>query len=386
MGINGLTPFLKKYAPNAFSTVSLSTFAQKRIAIDISLFLYKYKVILGEQWITGIIQLLTCLRSHAIHPIVIFDGEAPIEKMKEQKTRREVRKKRNNTYLLLMGQVDRYNKSGIISPELQEFHDKGVYNLQKKYSPMLLFYQQSKEKVNTFDINFVLEKLSKIHSQNVRVTYQDVHFVQKVLKVMNIQDIQAPTEAEGLCSQLAIKGMVTGVLTEDTDVLAYGSPLFLSKINTLTNTCTLIEYNKVLQELGMTREQFTEFCIMCGCDYNQRIKGVGPSRIYRLFKKYGSFEGIIQNERNLDTECIQMKRVKELFALDVLVGIIDQIILDEWYSGTPKFTDIESFFQENGITSPALEEVYNACLQDARNLAVAKSCCVYKKRSSPFNK
>lgn len=124
MGIQGLTPFLKKYAPTAFSTVSLTMFSKKKIAVDISLFLYKYKVVFGEQWLSGIIQLFTCLRENAIHPVVIFDGEAPIEKIEEQKNRRNMREERNNRCDSLMSMVDEYNQTGVISNELQAFHDK----------------------------------------------------------------------------------------------------------------------------------------------------------------------------------------------------------------------------------------------------------------------
>lgn len=377
MGINGLTPFLKKYAPNAFSTVSLALFSQKRIAIDISLFLYKYKVVFGEQWLSGVVQLLTTLRENAIHPIVVFDGEAPIEKIEEQKIRRATREERNNRYLSLMGQVDEYNATGVICDELQEFYTKSFANMQKRYSPTLLAVQMTP---STFDINFVLDKLSKMQSQNVRVTFQDIQMVQNLLNVLHIQSIQAPTEAEALCSWLTIKNIVDAVLTEDTDVLAYGSPLFLNKINTNTGTCTMIDYNKILDELQLTREQFTELCIMCGCDYNQRVKGVGPSRIFKLYKKYSCFDEIVANETKYDFTNIHMERIKQLFTSH-MDETIDQINIEDWYSGTPNFTEIESFGKQCNFTVKP-ERIYNACLQDARSFSVYNKYN-YKKRNSP---
>ncbi len=374
MGIIGLNPFLKKYAPNAFSTVSLSVFAKKRIAIDISLYLYKFKVVFGQHWMSGVINLLTTLREHSIHPVVIFDGEPPIEKLIEQQNRRLARDERNKKYLSLMNKVDVFNNTGVISDDLQDFYQKSIIN----YTPMLLANQIT----DTFDVNVVVEKLTKMKNQNVRVTYQDIQSVQNLLQTMCIQNLQAPTEAEALCSWLNIKGVVDGVLTEDTDVLAYGSPLFLNKINTSTNTCTMINYDKILDELQLTREQFTEFCIMCGCDYNQRIKGVGPARIYKMYKKYTTYNNIMENEPKYDYTVLQMDRIKTIFTEYNLGEIINEINLDEWYSGAPKFTEIEAFLKQyNSYIKP--DRIYNACLQDAYTTTSINNNKFIKKRSSP---
>lgn len=383
MGINGLTPFLKKNALDAFSTISLNTFSRQRIAIDISLFMYKYKVVYGEDWITGVIQLFTSLRENSIHPIIVFDGEAPSEKLEEQKNRRLMREERNNKYNLMMNKIEDYNKDGVVSSELQEFYNKTVDNILKRNDNLLLL-QQPPQYPN-FDIKMVTDKLSKMKNQNVRVTYRDIQLVHELLKVMCIQSVQAPTEAEALCAWLAIKNIVSAVLTEDTDVLGYGTPLFLSKINTNTNSCTLIEYKKLLSSLNLTQEQFTELCIMCGCDYNQRVKNVGPARVYKFLQKYTSFENIVQNETKYDFSCIQMDTVKNLFLKqECIEDVIKQINVEEWYSGTPNFIEIESFLNNHPNVYIKPERIYNACLQDARHSETVQ--INYKKRSSPSNK
>lgn len=378
MGINGLIPFLKKNALDAFSIVTLNTYAKKRVAIDISLFMYKYKVVYGEDWISGVIQLFTTLRENQIHPIVVFDGEAPQEKLEEQKNRRLMREERNNKCESLTTRIEEYNKNGIISDELQEFYDKTIINLAKRNDFLLV--QQMKQ-YPKFDINLVKDKVSKMKNQNVRVTYKDIQLVHDLLKVMCIQSIQAPTEAEALCAWLVVKNIVTAVLTEDTDVLAYGTPLFLNKINTTTNSCTLIEYEKLLSSLNLTKEQFTELCIMSGCDYNQRAKNVGPARVFKYLQKYGTFENIVKNEVKYDFTCVQMDTVKNLFQeQECIENVIKEIESETWYSGHPNFKEIETFLKEcKAFLKP--EKVYNACLQDARNFDVIP--INYKKRGSP---
>lgn len=374
MGINGLIPFLKKNAVDAFSIISLNSFANQRIAIDISLYMYKYKVVYGEDWISGIIQLFTTLRENAIHPIIVFDGEAPTEKLEEQKNRRLAREERNNRYQFLMTKMDEYNENGVVSNELQEFYNKIVVNSTKKN---LL---QIQEPPSEFNANVVSEKLTRMNNQNVRVTYRDIQLVHDLLKVMCIQSIQAPTEAEGLCAWLCIKNIVSAVLTEDTDVLAYGTPIFLNKLNTTNSSCTQILYPTLLEKLKLTQEQMTDLCIMCGCDYNQRVKNVGPARILKFLHKYNSFDKIVENETKYDFAPIRMDTVKKLFMeQECIENVINEIKTDEWYSGTPSFSEIQSFVRDKTYIKP--EKIYNACLQDARgfNTVVIN----YKKRSSP---
>lgn len=378
MGINGLIPFLKKNALDAFSTITLNTFSKQRVAVDISLFMYKYKVVYGEEWISGVIQLFSTLRENAIHPIVVFDGEAPQEKLEEQKNRRLMREERNSKCQSLMTRIEEYNKDGVVSTELQEFYDKTIVNLAKRNNFLLVRQVQQYPK---FDINMVVDKVSKMKNQNVRVTYKDIQLVHDLLKVMCIQSIQAPTEAEALCAWLAVKNIVAAVLTEDTDVLAYGTPMFLNKINTNTSSCTLVDYNTLLSSLNLTKEQFTELCILCGCDYNQRVKNVGPARIYKFLQKYNTFENIVENETKYDFSCIQMNTVKTLFLeQECIENVIKEINVEEWYSSAPDFKKIEAFLKEHkAFLKP--EKVYNACLQDAQNFDVIPAS--YRKRGSP---
>ena len=38
-----------------------------------------------------------------------------------------------------------------------------------------------------------------------------------------------------------------------------------------------VDLSLALQQLGMTMDQFIDFCILCGCDYCDSIKGLGPA-------------------------------------------------------------------------------------------------------------
>ena len=38
----------------------------------------------------------------------------------------------------------------------------------------------------------------------------------------------------------------------------------------------------MLEELQLTRDQFIDLCILCGCDYTDKIPGIGPVRALQV--------------------------------------------------------------------------------------------------------
>ena len=50
MGIKGLNNLLRKF--DIFEEISISEYAYKIVAIDTSLYVYKYKFAAGERWLT----------------------------------------------------------------------------------------------------------------------------------------------------------------------------------------------------------------------------------------------------------------------------------------------------------------------------------------------
>jgi flap endonuclease-1 len=55
-----------------------------------------------------------------------------------------------------------------------------------------------------------------------------------------------------------------------------------------------MNYQKAIEGLGITHEQFVDLCILLGCDYTDTIKGVGPKTALRLIREHKSIEGILK--------------------------------------------------------------------------------------------
>jgi len=74
------------------------------------------------------------------------------------------------------------------------------------------------------------EEIEKFSRRTVRVTREHNAEAQKLLKLMGVPYIIAPTEAEAQCAVLAKAGKVFAAASEDMDTLTFASPVLLRKL------------------------------------------------------------------------------------------------------------------------------------------------------------
>jgi flap endonuclease-1 len=336
MGIHNLNKFLKNKCPMIYNEVHISNYGFKKVAIDTSLYLCKFKAAYGSRWISAFINLIASLRKNEVHCVFIYDTGSPPEKQAEKDSRAESRKKLQHKIDELEYAMKEYHTTNEISPVLQEFYGKKM----KKVSPTRVLLSNKPEKV---DMKLVEEWISKTKNQILNITKEDFEITKELFQILNVPTLNAPLEAEKFCSDLCRKGLVDAVLSEDTDVLAYGSPKFLSKIDTTRESYIEIDYDYMLEELKLTKEQFLDLCIMCGCDYNKNIYKVGPEKAYSYLKKYGSIEDIESNMK-LDISILNHIRMRELFTN---FEIVEDIKIP--YCGKPDFNVLIKFIKEHNI-------------------------------------
>jgi flap endonuclease-1 len=305
MGIKGLTKFLRETYPSLFKTIHLSEYRYEKICVDTSLYVCNYKALHGDNWINAIIKLVVCLRENDIHPNFVYDSGFPPEKEKERKKRWDARTEADERVTCLENAIEKYNLTGEIEPILYEFQTK-----KKLESKRIM---RNKNDNNTsLNITAIESTVKKMRKQLFTIGPEDFDLTKKVFDTMNVPYINAPMEAEACCSDLCIQNKCLAVLSEDSDVLCYGANVFLCKINTSNSTCQRVLYSDLLEATGFTKEQFIDFCIMCGCDYNQNIPKIGPKKSFALIEKYKSIEKIA--ETGIDVSILNHKRSRELFS------------------------------------------------------------------------
>ncbi|CAO3594214.1 unnamed protein product [Absidia cylindrospora] len=100
-------------------------------------------------------------------------------------------------------------------------------------------------------------------------------------------------EAEAMCANLVRNGNADGIISEDMDSIVFGDGPLLRYF--CTKNKPILEVNPVVarQQLGLTRTEFLDLCILCGTDFGSKIYGIGPHRALELVKQHGSIEEIL---------------------------------------------------------------------------------------------
>ena len=102
------------------------------------------------------------------------------------------------------------------------------------------------------------EEVEKFSRRTVRVTREHNAECQRLLKLMGIPYIIAPTEAEAQCAVLAREGKVYAAASEDMDTLCFDTPILLRHLTfseQRKEPIQEIRLDKVLEGLNMDRKQ-----------------------------------------------------------------------------------------------------------------------------------
>ncbi|XP_068196435.1 probable flap endonuclease 1 homolog isoform X3 [Antennarius striatus] len=116
----------------------------------------------------------------------------------------------------------------------------------------------------------------------------------QLLKLLGVPVIQAPGDAEALCAQLVREGTVDAVASEDMDTLPFGANILIRNVNAKKDS-EVVEYSlpKLLEKLQISHQEFVDLCILLGCDYCDKIAGLGPKRALTLIQTHRTIENVI---------------------------------------------------------------------------------------------
>ena len=141
------------------------------------------------------------------------------------------------------------------------------------------------------------EEEERFSRRTVRVTREHNQECQRLLKLMGVPYIIAPTEAEAQCAALARAGKVYAAASEDMDTLTFASPVLLRHLTfseQRKEPIQEIHLDKVLEGLEMEMDQFIDLCMLLGCDYLDPIPKMGPATALKLVREHGSIAAVMQ--------------------------------------------------------------------------------------------
>ncbi|KAF8394769.1 hypothetical protein HHK36_020984 [Tetracentron sinense] len=226
MGVKGLTKFLESNAPMCMKEQKFESYFGHKIAIDASMCIYQFLIVVGRNGN----EMLTNEAGEVTR--YVFDGKPPDLKKQEL--------------------AKRYSKRADATRDLAAAIETG-----------------DKDAIEQFSKRTV--KVTKKHNEDCK----------KLLQLMGIPVVEAPSEAEAQCAALCKFGKaciscVYAVASEDMDSLTFGAPRFLRHLMVPSSRKVPVmefEVAKILEELNLTMDQFIDLCILCGCDYCDSIRG-----------------------------------------------------------------------------------------------------------------
>ena len=142
-----------------------------------------------------------------------------------------------------------------------------------------------------------------------RLTRGILDDAKRLLDLLGIPWVQAPGEGEAQAAYMAARGDVWAANSRDYDSLLFGAPRLLryltisgqewlpSKGRARSLKPELIELDRFLTRLEITRPQLVDLGILVGTDFNPGIRGVGPKTALKLIRRHGSIENLPDETR-----------------------------------------------------------------------------------------
>ncbi len=146
-----------------------------------------------------------------------------------------------------------------------------------------------------------IEGMKKYASRTSRLTKDMVEESKKLVLLMGIPVVQAPSEGEAQAAYMVKKGDGFAVGSQDFDSLLHGATKAIRNLSITgkrkklgamayeTIKPEMIDLSENLNSLGIDQNQLIALAMMVGTDYNPGgIKGIGPKTALKLVKQYGT--------------------------------------------------------------------------------------------------
>ena len=322
MGIKNLNRFLKDECKESIKFISLAELSGKKIAIDISIYMFKYAS--EDALIENIYLMLSIFRHYNIIPIFVFDGKPPTEKKDLIQKRREDK----------IEAVCEYN------------------HLKEKLS--------TDTDMDDIEKQEIISNMDLLKKKFININKNDFDIIKKLIIAYGATYYEASGEADELCALLVIKNKVWACLSEDMDMFVYGCTRVIRYLSLLNHTAVLYDQKGILDNLGITQKELREICVLSGTDYNINTKNnIQLYNTLKLFKKYSKksknniefYDWLIENSKYID-DYDYLTKINNMFDIthnSVYIDILDDIKI---VMGSIIYSDIKEILKTDGFIFP----------------------------------
>ena len=158
--------------------------------------------------------------------------------------------------------------------------------------------------------------------QTTRLESHMIDDSKKLLDLLGVPWVEAPSEGEAQVASLLEQGMVDYGASQDFDTVLFGASKFIRNL-TLSGRRKLPKQQKWVEvspeivdleasfhKLEINREQLIDVAILMGTDFNPGIDGIGPKRGLKLIQEFGKAEGALEK---LGKEIDNLDEIRTLF-------------------------------------------------------------------------
>lgn len=249
MGIQYLNRILRTYAPDGINQISLYSLKNKTLAVDTSIYLYRYQA--ENALIENIYLMISLFKHYKITPIFVFDGKPPQEKFEELEKRKKLKQKSQQRWF-----------------ELEDLLKEHTNDEEKRSE--------------------ILEEMDKEKKKCVKVSKSDIQEVKELMSSYGVQFIEAEGEADLICAKLVQKKIAYGCLSEDMDLFLYGTSRVFRYFSLLNSNVVVYNLKIILKQLNLNIKEFKQICVLSGTDYNRYTDS--QCTIYKSLKLFGKFK------------------------------------------------------------------------------------------------
>lgn len=292
MGVDGLYKFINKNFPDLYNTVGINEIKGKSCIIDGMQHIYSQLIYMRSRekevltsdgknisHIHGLINSLTYYLKNDIIPIFVFDGKTPDIKKKKIEERKKNLKDNLSKLKELQEQKDNLNEyinllSGDniyeLNEQIQNNDDEFIYGTPPSDTINL--------EEEMMKINNIQEEYKKIYKKSIVMKNYYIKDWIQILKLLGLPVIKADGEADPICAYLLKNNSnIYGIISDDSDMLVFGSPILMRK--SINQQFTIIELEKLLTsiEILLSNEygryicfdidNLVDFSILLGTDY-----------------------------------------------------------------------------------------------------------------------
>jgi len=311
MGIP-INNYLKSKCCESIKARNLNYYSKKRLAIDVSMFIYQSLHAYEDGHVQGIFNFISKLMRFKIIPIIVFDGCPGSEKDNTLRKRRLIKENSKQKIIQLEQEIENlYSESSYLEGSGDSNSD----------------IEERRE--------ILTRKIKKLKQKCIEIKHEHIYDIKFMLNLLNISYVHVyNSEADVVCSELVRHGLADGVISNDMDLIAYRCPMVIRDFNFKLET--VVEYNvsDICKNLQITQKQLTDLCIMCGTDYNSRIGYFDENELLSMLKDNMSIEKLIESAKDKNIKIstkFNHEKSQQIFNSIIELGDI-KIHKNEWMS------------------------------------------------------